>query len=193
MLALGVLGNCLFAFLPGVQKSKNEVKDIPKLSNMIKLFKIKEIRPLLCLMSLTGVVTAFYSGFLSSLINSSLSEEVKADKNLKNQAISAIYIVLGGAEVFAGLIIGIVSDKFNLYTLITIGTLIVESALILSLISSFYKSYLMCFFLGLLWGMKYYILIIIGFTDCYFCALLQNICNQDYSKKIEIFGIFKLV
>jgi len=92
---------------------------------MIKLFKIKEIRPLLCLMSLTGVVTAFYSGFLSSLIKSSLSEEVKADKNLKNQAISAIYIVLGGAEVSAGLIIGIVSDKFNLYTLITIGTLIV--------------------------------------------------------------------
>ena len=105
-------------------------------------------------MSLTGVVTAFYSGFLSSLIESSLSEEVMKDQNLKNQAISAIYIVLGGAEVFAGLIIGIVSDKFNLYTLITIGTLIVESALILSLISSFYKSYLMCFFLGLLWGMN---------------------------------------
>ena len=89
-------------------------------------------------MSLTGVITAFYSGFLSSLIDSSLSDAVKADSNQKNQAISAIYIVLGSAEVFAGLIIGIVSDKFNLYTLITIGTLIVESALILSLISSFY-------------------------------------------------------
>ena len=128
-------------------------------------------------MSLTGVVTAFYSGFLSSLIDSSLSDEVKADSNQKNQATSAIYIVLGSAEVFAGLIIGIVSDKFNLYTLVTIGTLIAESALILSLITSFYKSYLMCFFLGGLWGMNITYFIIIGFTDCYFNGLLQNICN----------------
>ena len=143
-------------------------------------------------MSLTGVVTAFYSGFLSSLIKSSLSEEVKADQNLKNQAISAIYIVLGGAEVFAGLIIGIVSDKFNLYTLITIGTLIVESALILSLISSFYKSYLMCFFLGLLWGMKYYILIIIGFTDCYFKIYAIRI-TQKKLKFLEFLNLFNLL
>ena len=128
-------------------------------------------------MSLTGVVTAFYSGFLSSLIDSSLSDEVKANSHLRNQATSAIYIVLGSAEVFAGLIIGIVSDKFNLYTLVTIGTLIAESALILSLITSFYKSYLMCFFLGGLWGMNITYFIIIGFTDCYFNGLLQNICN----------------
>ena len=128
-------------------------------------------------MSLTGVIGAFYTGFLSSLIDSSLSDEVKANDNQKNQATSAVLIVLGGAEVFAGVIVGIISDKFNLYTLITIGTLIVESALILSLISSFYKSYLMCFFLGGLWGMNIIYLIIIGFADCYFNSLLQNICN----------------
>lgn len=32
-------------------------------------------------MSLTGIITAFYSGFLSSLIDSSLSDSVKKDTN----------------------------------------------------------------------------------------------------------------
>jgi MFS family permease len=125
---------------------------------MIKLFKVKEIRPLLVLMSFTGIITAFYSGFLSSLIKSTLSDEVKNNPNDKNQAISAIFIVLGASEVFAGFVIGMVTDKVNLYTLITMGTLIVECALILSLISSFYESYIICFFLGGLWG-KHFLII----------------------------------
>jgi hypothetical protein len=72
----------------------------------------------------------------------------------------------------AGFVVGILSDKINLYTLITIGTLLAESALILSMIALFYKSYIICFFLGGLWGKNSKIIIFIGFCDCYFNGII---------------------
>jgi hypothetical protein len=70
-LAMGILGNILFLFLPNLEK--NEIKDIPKLSNIIKLFKMKSVWPLISLMSFTGIITAFFTGFLSNIISDSLS------------------------------------------------------------------------------------------------------------------------
>lgn len=37
---------------------------------VVKIMKLKEIIPLYFMMGFTGVVVAFYTGFLSSLINS---------------------------------------------------------------------------------------------------------------------------
>ena len=70
MVSLGLFGNILFIFLPNVESSKDQ--KIPEFRNMIKLLKVKEIKPLIFLMSFAGILGAFYSGFLAKLITNSI-------------------------------------------------------------------------------------------------------------------------
>ena len=75
MVSLCLLGNILLIFLPNV-KSSTDLK-IPKFMNMIKLLKIKEIKPLIFLMALGGILGAFYSAFLGKIIKSSIPENLE--------------------------------------------------------------------------------------------------------------------
>jgi len=57
---------------------------MPKISRMVKLIKMKEIRPLSALMGFTGLIIGFYSGFLHRLVDNTLTPEELADDNIAN-------------------------------------------------------------------------------------------------------------
>ncbi len=94
-----------------------------------------------------------------------------------------MFITLGVCEVISGITSGILSKKFNLYILATLGTLIAEVSLILGFLTLFLNSgkYTICFFIAA----------IMGFSDCYFNSICQTICTRDYEGRIEIYGIFR--
>ncbi len=64
----------------------------------------------------------------------------------------------------------------------TIGTIIAEIALVLSLLGNFLENYTLCFFIGACWG----------FVDCWFNSLVSTICSKDYEGYLEIFAVFRL-
>lgn len=52
---------------------------------MIRLIKVKELRPLMLFMSFTGIIIAFYSGFLFKLVENAIKVDgVLPDKNESN-------------------------------------------------------------------------------------------------------------
>lgn len=75
MVSLCLFGNILLIFLPNVESS-TDLK-IPKFTNMIKLLKVKEIKPLFFLMAFGGILGAFYSAFLGKIIKKSIPENLK--------------------------------------------------------------------------------------------------------------------
>ncbi|KRX00648.1 Major facilitator superfamily domain, general substrate transporter [Pseudocohnilembus persalinus] len=180
MLIIGLIGNFLFAFLPPVS---DEViikkKEKPSIQRMKNLFYIKEIIPLMTLMSFTGVIIAFYSGFLYKLVEK--TPQGNGDNSSQNTAL--IFIVLGVSEFISGLTSGTLATKFNLYNLATFGTLLAEVALVMSLFGCFFEKYVLVFFIAAIWG----------FADCYFNVIVQEICNRDYPNYVEIFALFRLV
>ena len=59
---------------------------------------------------------------------------------------------MGVSQVLTGLIMNRVGDKFNRYRMASFGTVIVEMAIIVSLLAYFLSSYPLCFLVSMLWG-----------------------------------------
>lgn len=98
MLIVGLVGNGMFFFVPAISTS-NIKKEKPKIKTMIKLFKVKELRPLMLFMSFSGIIIAFYSGFLFKLIENVIDKSgEESDPNESNQKTAAVFIVLGKIE-----------------------------------------------------------------------------------------------
>jgi len=81
--------------------------------------------------------------------------------------VAAVFISLGVCEVLTGVTLGRITEKFNLYNLATVGTLLAEVAIVLSFLALFLKDYTLCFVVGGLWGV----------TDCYVNTVGQAICS----------------
>lgn len=129
-------------------------------------------------MALNGVIVAFYAGFLKDLIVDSSANE---SSNTVDSRTTSVFLVLGAFEIISGIATGYLSEKFNQYYLTTVGTLIVELALFMSLVTSFLDQFYLCFILAALWG----------FSDCFFNSLLSTIFSNDFTGKIEIFAIYR--
>lgn len=64
--------------------------------------------------------------------------------------------------MFSGLVSGELGRRFDLYTMATIGTLLAELGLVLSLLGYFLNSYNVIFGIAGVWG----------FTDCFFNVIV---------------------
>jgi len=147
--------------------------------NFWHLLISKDTRALLPFLALTGINVAFFSGFLSVLIGDSLPSDI--DKDLKSQKTTYVFTTLGAAEICTGLVIGKITSLADNYTMARIGTIIVQVALVLSLVGCIVKSYALCFVIAVFWGC----------ADCFFNSHACTICAADYSGIIEIFGVFR--
>lgn len=147
--------------------------------NFWHLLVSKDTRALLPFLTLTGINVAFFSGFLSTLITDSLEPDVK--DNVKSQKTTYVFTTLGAAEICTGLVIGKITQLTDNYTLARIGTIIVQVALVLSLIGCIVHSYALCFVIAVAWGC----------ADCFFNSHACTICASDFSGIIEIFGVFR--
>ncbi|EAR85362.1 MFS transporter (macronuclear) [Tetrahymena thermophila SB210] len=185
MTFLGLGASFLFLLLPSVSKKKeengNQVSAISQAKSVFVLMGTRKVRPFLPLISLAGVVVAFYSGFLSKLVNNSIQADTNTDdgKDEVSKKLSFVLIVLGCSEVISGIISGKLADKFNIYKIAIIATITVQIALLLSFLGLYTNSYLVCFFVAACWG----------FNDCFLQNVTSVICSKDYEGQLEIFQI----
>lgn len=100
--------------------------------NFWHLLVSKDVRPLIPFLCLTGINVAFFSGFLSTLIGSSLGADI--DSNTKSQKTTYVFTTLGAAEICTGLVIGKITSLADNYTMARLGTIVVQVALVLSLV-----------------------------------------------------------
>lgn len=143
------------------------------------LLTSKDTRALLPFLGLTGVNVAFFSGFLHTLVSNSQPKDIE-DSEL-NAKLSYIFTALGAAEICTGLVIGKVTEWSDNYTLARCGTIIVQVALLLSLIGIIVNSYALCFVIAVVWGV----------ADCFFNSHSCTLCAADFSGIIEIFAVFR--
>jgi len=99
--------------------------------NFWHLLVSKDVRPLIPFLALTGINVAFFSGFLSTLIGSSLGD---VDNNTKSKKTTYVFTTLGAAEICTGLVIGKITSLADNYTMARMGTIVVQIALVLSLV-----------------------------------------------------------
>ncbi|KAM3137371.1 hypothetical protein pb186bvf_010551 [Paramecium bursaria] len=177
-------GAVSFIFLPNAydeEQQKEEVKGITeKMRQIWVLFKSRKMRPLLPYFVFNGAILAFYTGFLFKLIKQSLPGE--SDNEIAKKS-AYVFIVLGVFENVGAFISGFLSDRANRYLIATGSTLIVEIALVLSIICYYQESYALCFVTAALWGM----------SDC----IVNNMCNiittTLFPDQIEGFSIKALL
>ena len=103
-----------------------------------------------------GMVIACYAGFLFKLIDRSYKQsEGQSDADYKKDLkfhTGLVFILMGVSQVLTSLIMNRVGDRFNKYRMASFGTMIVEVAAVISLLTYFLESYWMCFFCSALWG-----------------------------------------
>ncbi|KAL4502487.1 hypothetical protein ABPG72_012074 [Tetrahymena utriculariae] len=148
-------------------------------SRVFRLIKSLKFQPFLFLNVLSGVTLAFSSGFLRNLVK----ESIEGDERVVSQSLSFVLITFGIFEYLGGIISGQLVNRFNVYYLATISTLIILLGLLLSFIGLITKMYAICFLISS----------IFGFIDCYINNISQVICNNDYKGFIEVFQAQRLV
>jgi MFS family permease len=75
---------------------------------------------------------------------------IESDDTAKKSAY--VFIVLGLFEFISGILSGYISDRVNRFLVATSSTIIVELALIVSIICYYTENYTLCFIAGALWG-----------------------------------------
>ena len=120
----------------------------------------------------------FYTGFLYKVIEHSIAKAGDSDLNQKT---AYVFICLGVFEFIGGMFNSYVGDKMNKYVMGTISTLIVELALLFSIIAYYEQSYLLCFFAGAGWGAG----------ECICNSIINAILTTDMGNKLECFAIYK--
>lgn len=163
MTGLGLFSSFVFFFLPSVHKVEDKENKIPIITQVKKVFKLmihEKTRYVLFVMMLAGIIVTFYSGFLSTLVGNSIAGDSDDDEYKKevSRKLSFTLICLGCFEVISGLISGRLGDKFNVYKLATLGTLLCLLGVLFSFLGLFTDNYFVCFVISSIWG----------FCDCYF-------------------------
>ncbi|CAD8049827.1 unnamed protein product [Paramecium primaurelia] len=173
----GVSG-CCFLFLPSKFEKAQEVKSVKeKIRGICIIISSRKMRPMLLYYYFAGTIVAFYTGFLYKLIAASQPEDQSQDETTKKQAY--VFIILGVFEFISGICSGYISDRVNRYMVATTSTIIVELALIVSIISYYTDSYVLCFISGALWGT----------SDCLVSNMTMVITTTLFPDQIEAFAI----
>ena len=93
-----------------------------------------------------------------------------------------MFISLGGSQLFTGIMMNRFSEKFCRFKLTVIGTLIIESAGIASLICYFTKSFPLCFICAFLWGC----------SENFAQTVVNALVGFLFPGKIEAYIVFKI-
>lgn len=125
------------------------------------------------------MTVACYAGFLYQLIKKAYpkSPEQTDDtysKDLKFHE-GLVFIVLGVSQVATGFLMNRFSDKFNKYRLASFGTLIVEMAAVVSLVTFFTAEYWMCFISSMFWGI----------SETYLQSNTAALISMEYPGRLE--------
>ena len=114
-----------------------------------------------------------------NIVERSLSDELS--KNEIASKTTLVLLVVAVFEILGGYINGKLNEKFNMIRLATVGTLLFELALGLSLYAYFLKSYVFCFFVGAAWGL----------SDCFMNAQVSVMASKMFDGEILIFSVYR--
>ncbi len=181
LLCLAIGSALLFLFLPNVEKPKEQGLKKPlnqKINDFFKYFKVKEMQVFSIFCCFSGIIMGFYTGFLYKIIKESIDA---SNDNDVNQKTAYVFICLGIFGFFGGMFNASMGDKMNKYVMGTISTLIIQLALLFTLIAYYEKSYLLCFFAGAGWGAG----------ECICNSIINAILTTDMGNKIECFAVYK--
>ena len=121
------------------------------MSAFLQTFKDKRMQRLFPLMMTSGFTFAFYATIIPKIVAQIYSEDSSSQVNYFS---AMVLVALGGAELIAGVVIGKLMDKFQKIYIINCTNIIVQTAVMLSLISEFTLSYEGCIAAGIAWGMS---------------------------------------
>jgi MFS family permease len=175
----------MFAFLPAINKSEavkpaEEVEPIGKsLAKFAIGFKQRESRYLLPSMFILGTIIGYYASFLSNVHNATLP--AGADEKTANKSFGYVLMALAFGEVFAGISVGKVADKFNKDAIAQFLIVVVETALALSVVGYLLKAYFIVVVSGFL----------LGFCDTALNTILGSIIGSRFGGSLELFCIYR--
>ena len=181
LLFLAIFAAFMFLLLPHVEKpaEQSEKKSLSeKVKDFFKYFKWHEMQVFSIFCCFSGIIMGFYTGFLYKVIKHSIADAGDSDLNQKT---AFVFICLGVFEFIGGMFNSYVGDKMNKYVMGTISTLIVELALLFSIIAYYEQSYLLCFFAAAGWGAG----------ECICNSIINAILTTDMGNKLECFAIYK--
>lgn len=182
LLTLASVSALLFLFLPHVDKPQEQGVQKPlnqKIIDFFFYFKVREMQIFSVFCCFAGIIMGFYTGFLYKVIKHALPES-ESDKDI-NEKTAFVFICLGIFEFLGGMFCSLVGDKLNKYVMGSISTLLVELALIFSIISYYEKSYPLCFLAAAGFGSG----------ECICNSIINAILTTDMGNKIECFAMFK--
>jgi len=191
MSGLAIAASCLFLFLPNLNEEK-KVNDVnaaslasqPSVSEnwreVKKCLKDPTVYPLYAMMFLSGVVIAFYAGFLYEIIENSLASDLSNEE--VNMKTALVFLALGACEGISGLIVGRLLDKYNKVLVANFTNILIEIALVLSLLAVYEQNYTLCFIVGGAWGL----------CDNGTMTTIGTIIATEYNNKLELFALFRL-
>jgi len=111
------------------------------------------MRPLIVYFIFAGIILSFYTGFLFKIVKSSLKD---ADSEEIKTKTAYIFVCLGIFEILGGIVSGYLADRVNKYLITTASTIVVELAIVVSILCLYLDNYALCFVCAALWG----------FADC---------------------------
>ncbi|KAL4441628.1 hypothetical protein ABPG74_021560 [Tetrahymena malaccensis] len=146
-----------------------------------QILKTDQIVPLMVLMGLSGTISAFYAGFMYMLIQNTLAQDYTNPDSIKdvNQKTCYVYICQGIFEIISGYAGGYLAQRFNIYKLVVVSTLFVQTAFVFALICTYTYDYSIAFLCS---GF-------IGFGDNLLNCVLSEIITKDYHGKSEIYAL----
>ena len=149
-----------------------------KLQVYFNCIREPRIRPLLFYMVSSGLILAFFSGFLYEVIQSTLEKDLR--KETINEKTSMVFIALGIMEIIGGLLVSKIADSYNKVTLCMITTVSFILALIFTFLADYNKNYYLCFFCAGLFG----------FADCTTQAMITTVIGSHFAGTVEHYAIF---
>lgn len=169
----------LFLLLPNIKKTAVEEKPLKeKIEEFFICFKRKEMQIFSFFCALSGMAPGFFAGFLFTIVENC----VEGNDSEINKYTAWVFVCLGTFEFAGGMLISWIGDKFNKYVIAGGATMIIEMGLLLSLISYYEKSYLLCFFTAACWGAG----------ECISNSIIGSILSTDMGNKLEGFAVYKL-
>jgi len=181
LLLLAIGAALLFLLLPHIEKPVEQGVPKPlnqKINDFFKYFKVHEMQVFSIFCCFSGIIMGFYTGFLYKIIKQSIADDGDSDLNQKT---AYVFICLGLFEFIGGMFNSYVGDKMNKYVMGSISTLIIELALLFSIIAYYEQNYLLCFFAAAGWGAG----------ECICNSIINAILTTDMGNKLECFAMYK--
>lgn len=153
----------------------------PSLKSTLSVWKSLKMIQLSFLITLSGIIVAFYSGLLIALISNSIKKDKKEDKLSKS-----LYcmILLGVGEIVGATVIGQIVDRLgNRMGIITSWLTVIATLIITYYVNKKIDYTSLWFLVTLLWGL----------SDSTINLVWTTIWAIEFSSPVEPFAIFKSI